>query len=58
MHMIKILNYVLGVTLFILMCELLRLDWQLMLMLMRDSMVKWDLPQVIIRMPGKPHVSA
>jgi hypothetical protein len=50
--MIKIVNYVLGVTLFMIMCELLRVDWQLMLMIMRDSMVTWDLPQVIIRMPG------
>jgi hypothetical protein len=50
--MIKIVNYVLGVTLFMIMCELLRVDWQLMLMIMRDSMVTWDLTQVIIRMPG------
>lgn len=48
--MIKILNYVLGVTLFIMVCELLRVDWQLMLMLMRDSMPGWHLPQIQIRM--------
>lgn len=49
--MIKILNYVLGTVLFVLVCEVLRVDWQLMLMLMRDSMPGWDLPQVMIRMP-------
>lgn len=50
--MIKILNYVLGTVLFVLVCEVLRVDWQLMLMLMRDSMPDWDLPQVMIRMPS------
>lgn len=50
--MIKILNYVLGTVLFVLVCEVLRVDWQLMLMLMRDSMPGWDLPQVQIRMPS------